>query len=41
MRLLVDAGTGWAHSMVESWRDELPAAGSAPGTVAGDVSALG
>ncbi len=40
MRLLVESGPGPAHSMVERWRDELLEQGLAPGTVAGQCTAL-
>ena len=40
MRLLCDAGTGSAHSMVAAWRDAELARGLATGTVAGRCAAL-
>src|SRR5262245_19692873 len=40
MRLLCDAGPATAHSLAESWRDELLESGLAPGTTAGLISAL-
>jgi integrase len=41
MRLLCECGPAAAHAMAEQWRDELLAAGKAPATVGGLLSALG
>lgn len=40
MRLLIAAGPARTHAMLEGWRDELLAAGKAPATVSGLLSAL-
>lgn len=40
MRLLCECGPAAAHAMAEQWRDELLAAGKAPSTVAGLLSAI-
>jgi len=40
LRLLCDAGPAAAHAMAEEWRDGLLAAGKAPSTVAGLLSAI-
>lgn len=40
LRVLVEAGSGPAHSMAERWRDSMLAAGLSTGTVAGRVAAL-
>lgn len=40
MQVLVQAGVGPAHSMVERWRDELLASGMAPGSVAALITGL-
>ena len=40
LRLPVAAGPASTHAMLEEWRDELLAAGKAPATVAGLLSAL-